>query len=113
MFWNQSTPKETKSTHSFWDNDFLRGHNWLYFVHRPLLYCYFEFKLRYLKNLKLFSSKTIFWAYGFTKKQTNKQTNKNKNKKTHTYTNQSVKKTTKKKNKQTNKQTNKTKLNYY
>ena len=29
----------------------LRGHNWVHFAHRPRLP---EFKLRYLKNLKLF-----------------------------------------------------------
>ena len=35
----------------------LRGHNWVHFAHRLMLlvYCYLEFKLRYLKNLKLIS----------------------------------------------------------
>ena len=32
----------------------VRGHNWVHFAHR-LVYCYHEFKLRYLKNQKLFS----------------------------------------------------------
>ena len=34
------------------------------------MYCYLEFKLSYLKNLKLFSikSKRIIWAYSFVKK---------------------------------------------
>ena len=31
----------------------LRGRNWVLFAYRP--YCYLEFKLRYLTNLKLFS----------------------------------------------------------
>ena len=34
---------------------FLRGHNWVQFAHRPIVYWYLEFKLRYHKNLKLFS----------------------------------------------------------
>ena len=33
----------------------LRGHNWIHFAHRLLVYCYLDFKLRYLKSLKLFS----------------------------------------------------------
>ena len=33
---------------------YLRGHNWVHFAHRLLVYCYLEFKLRYLINLKLF-----------------------------------------------------------
>ena len=35
------------------------------------MYCYHEFKLSYLKNLKLFSikSKRIIWAYSFVKKR--------------------------------------------
>ena len=33
----------------------LRGHNWLHFTHRSIVYCSLEFKLCYLKNLKLFS----------------------------------------------------------
>ena len=34
----------------------LRGHNWVHFAHRLyIVYCYLEFKLRYLKNLQLFS----------------------------------------------------------
>ena len=36
----------------FYDTVVLRGHNWVHFAH---LYCYPEFKLSYLKNLKLFS----------------------------------------------------------
>ena len=32
----------------------LRGYNWMLLAHRPL-YCYLEFKLSYLKNLKLFT----------------------------------------------------------
>ena len=32
----------------------LRGHNWVHFAH-IIVYCYHEFKLRYLKNQKLFS----------------------------------------------------------
>ena len=31
------------------------GHNWVRFAYRLLVYCYLEFKLRYLKNMKLFS----------------------------------------------------------
>ena len=41
------------------------------FVYWPgIEYCYLEFKLRYLKSLKLFSIrvKRIIWAYSFTKK---------------------------------------------
>ena len=38
----------------------LRGHIWIHFAHRLLVYCYLEFKLRYLKNLKLFSIKDLF-----------------------------------------------------
>ena len=35
---------------------YLRGYNWVHFAPRLYvgLYCYLEFKLRYLKNLKLF-----------------------------------------------------------
>ena len=33
----------------------LRGHNWVHFAHMAIMYCYLEFKLRYLKNLQLFS----------------------------------------------------------
>ena len=33
----------------------LRGDNWILLAHRPLVYCYLEFKLSYLKNLKFFS----------------------------------------------------------
>ena len=35
------------------------------------MYCYLEFKISYLKNLKLFSikSKRIIWAYSFVKKR--------------------------------------------
>ena len=36
------------------------------FYLKALVYCYLEFKLRYLKNLKLFS---IIWAYSFMKKR--------------------------------------------
>ena len=36
-------------------NVYIRGHNWVHFTHR-LVYCYHEFKLRYLKNQKLFST---------------------------------------------------------
>ena len=32
----------------------LRGHNWTHFVQRAIVYCYLEFELRYLENLKLF-----------------------------------------------------------
>ena len=32
----------------------LRGHNWVHFAHSN---CYVKFKLRYLKNLKSFSSR--------------------------------------------------------
>ena len=41
-------------------NIWLRGHNWVHFAHRPV-YCYLEFKLRYLKNLKLFSVRIKEW----------------------------------------------------
>ena len=37
----------------------LRGHNWVHFAHRLLVYCYLEFKLHYPKNLKLFSIKLV------------------------------------------------------
>ena len=33
----------------------LRDHNWMLLAHRLLVYCSLEFKLSYLKNLKLFS----------------------------------------------------------
>ena len=33
----------------------LKGHNWVHFAHRLLVYCYLEFRFHYLKNLKLFS----------------------------------------------------------
>ena len=36
------------------NNIYLRGHNHVHFAHRHIVYCYLEFKLRYLKNLKLF-----------------------------------------------------------
>ena len=34
---------------------YLRGHNWVHFAHRLIVFYYLEFKLPYLKNLKLFS----------------------------------------------------------
>ena len=39
----------------------LRGHSWVHFAHRPtpVVYCYPELKLSYLKNLKLFSIRAI------------------------------------------------------
>ena len=48
----------------------LRVHNWVLFAHRPIVYHYFEFKLSYLKNQKLFSitNKIIIWPYSFAKK---------------------------------------------
>ena len=32
-----------------------RGHNWVHFFHRLLVFCHLELKLCYLKNLNLFS----------------------------------------------------------
>ena len=34
---------------------YLRGHNWVHFAHRLIVYSYLEFKLRCHRNLKLFS----------------------------------------------------------
>ena len=51
----------------------LRGDNYMLLAHRPyVVYCYLEFKLSYLKNLKLFSIrvyKRIIWACSFVKKR--------------------------------------------
>ena len=66
----------------------LKGHIWVHFPHR-LVHCYLEFKLRYLKNLKLFSItvKESFEPIACivlrkqNKTKQNKQTNKTKTKK--------------------------------
>ena len=54
----------------------LRGHNWVHFAHRPIVYCYIEFKLRYLKILKLFSIrvKELFEPIVLQKKKKKKAT---------------------------------------
>ena len=49
----------------------LRGHSWVHFAHKAIVYCYLEFKLRYLKKLKLFSirGKELFEPIGLREKK--------------------------------------------
>ena len=53
---NKTKKKKKRPSESIDHVQFLlRGHNWVHFAHGLLVYCYTEFKLRYLKNLNFFS----------------------------------------------------------
>ena len=46
--------KSVKTSFFFVTLTSFRDHNWVHFAHRTIVFCYFEFKLCYLQNLKLF-----------------------------------------------------------